>query len=135
MADATDAPPRATNRPAHFEFYTPDPAATNRFFAAVFGWKTSKFDGPMDYHLVDTSAAGSPGGINGGVSTPEDGMPTGTVNVIEVADLDATLAAVEKAGGSVCVPRMPIPTIGWLAYAADPAGIMFGMMEPDPSAG
>jgi predicted enzyme related to lactoylglutathione lyase len=29
---------------------------------------------------------------------------------------------------------MAIPNIGWLAYAADPAGNVFGIIEPDANA-
>ncbi len=32
------------------------------------------------------------------------------------------------------VPLTPIPGVGWLAYAMDPDGNLFGMMQPDPSA-
>jgi predicted enzyme related to lactoylglutathione lyase len=29
---------------------------------------------------------------------------------------------------------MAIPKMGWLAYAQDPAGNVFGLMEPDENA-
>jgi predicted enzyme related to lactoylglutathione lyase len=29
---------------------------------------------------------------------------------------------------------MAIPKVGWLAYAADPAGNVFGIIEPDTNA-
>jgi predicted enzyme related to lactoylglutathione lyase len=29
---------------------------------------------------------------------------------------------------------MAIPKMGWLAYAEDPAGNVFGLMEPDTNA-
>jgi predicted enzyme related to lactoylglutathione lyase len=29
---------------------------------------------------------------------------------------------------------MAIPNVGWLAYAADPAGNVFGIIEPDTDA-
>ena len=36
-----------------------------------------------------------------------------------------------KRGGKICVPKMAIPGVGWLAYAEDPAGNVFGIIEPD----
>ena len=36
--------------------------------------------------------------------------------------------------GHVAVAKMPIPGMGWLAYAKDTEGNIFGMMQPDPSA-
>jgi Predicted enzyme related to lactoylglutathione lyase len=32
------------------------------------------------------------------------------------------------------VPKMAVPKIGWLAYAEDPAGNVFGIIEPDSKA-
>jgi len=32
------------------------------------------------------------------------------------------------------VPKMPIPTMGWLAYASDTEGNLFGMMQMDAAA-
>ena len=37
-------------------------------------------------------------------------------------------------GGKICVPKIAIPKIGWLAYAKDPTGIVFGIMKPDANA-
>src|SRR5438105_12366882 len=41
---------------------------------------------------------------------------------------------VEQRGGKICVPKMAIPKVGWLAYAEDPAGNVFGIIEPDSNA-
>ena len=41
---------------------------------------------------------------------------------------------IEQRGGKICVPKMAIPNVGWLAYAADPAGNVFGPIEPDTDA-
>jgi predicted enzyme related to lactoylglutathione lyase len=38
------------------------------------------------------------------------------------------------AGGVVAVPKMPIPTMGWLAYCKDTEGNLFGMMQMDANA-
>jgi predicted enzyme related to lactoylglutathione lyase len=54
---------------------------------------------------------------------------------VDVGNLDATIEAVQKAGGQVRVPRTPVPLVGWLAYVADPDGNLFGLMESDEDAG
>jgi len=41
---------------------------------------------------------------------------------------------IEDAGGNICVPKMAIPGVGWLAYAQDPAKNVFGVLEPDTDA-
>jgi predicted enzyme related to lactoylglutathione lyase len=48
--------------------------------------------------------------------------------------LDETITKIEQRGGRICVPKMAIPNIGWLAYAADPAGNVLGIIQPDTDA-
>ena len=56
------------------------------------------------------------------------------VCTVDVADSDATARRVAEVGGAVVVPKMPIPTVGWLAYAKDTEGNMFGFMQMDANA-
>ncbi len=122
------------NRVTHFESYTNDPEAVQPFYRDVFGWKFSKFEGgPIKYWLVTTGNDREPG-INGGITRPREGQSSGTLNTIAVESLDRTIKEVEQAGGKICVPKMAIPKIGWLAYAEDPAGNVFGIIEPDTNA-
>jgi predicted enzyme related to lactoylglutathione lyase len=117
-------------RVVHFEIYTADPEAVRPFYEKVFDWKIQKWDGPMPYWLVTTGSDDQPG-INGGLLRPREGQQAGTLNTIAVQSLDRTIREIEKAGGRICVPKMPIPGIGWLAYAQDPAENVFGILEPD----
>jgi predicted enzyme related to lactoylglutathione lyase len=122
------------NRVTHFEIYTDDPEAVQPFYQDVFGWKFNKFEGgPIEYWLVTTGDDKEPG-INGGITRPREGQSSGTLNTIAVESLDRTIKEIEQAGGKICVPKMAIPKIGWLAYAADPAGNVFGIIEPDANA-
>ena len=56
------------------------------------------------------------------------------VCTVNVPSLDEMLVKVGAAGGMVVVPKMPIPGVGWLAYAQDGQGNIFGMMQADPQA-
>lgn len=122
-------------RPVHFELPADDPERASKFYSEVFGWQIQKWDGPIDYWLAGTGAEGEMG-IDGGIFKRQAGEPGefGTVNTIGVADLDASVAAVEAHGGSVLRGRMPIPGMGWLAYCLDTEGNTFGLMQPDESA-
>ena len=51
-----------------------------------------------------------------------------------VDNLDSMVDKAVAAGGTVAVPKMPIPTMGWLAYCKDTEGNLFGMMQMDPNA-
>jgi hypothetical protein len=122
------------NRVTHFEIYTDDPKAVQPFYEDVFDWKFQKFGGgPIEYWLVTTGDDKEPG-INGGLTRPREGQSPGTLNTIAVESLDQTIKKIEERGGKICVPKIAIPKIGWLAYAEDPAGNVFGIMEPNTEA-
>src|SRR5215469_16442559 len=122
------------NRVTHFEIYTEDPETVLPFYQDVFGWKFNKFEGgPIEYWLIMTGDDKEPG-INGGMTRPREGQSPGTLNTVAVKSLDQTIRKVEQRGGKICVAKMAIPKIGRLAYAADPAGIIFGIIEPDTNA-
>ena len=121
-------------RVIHFEIYTDDPEAVQPFYRDIFGWTFKKFEGgPVEYWLV-TTGDDQDAGINGGILRPREGQSPGTINTIAVPSLDNTIKKIEERGGRVCVPKMAIPRMGWLAYAEDPAGNVFGLMEPDTNA-
>jgi len=118
----------------HFEIYTADPEAVQPFYKEVFGWKFQKFKGgPMEYWLITTGPDQEPG-INGGITRPRDGQGSATINTIAVESLQKTVEKIEQAGGKICVPKMAIPKVGWLAYAEDPSGNVFGVIEPNETA-
>ena len=116
-------------RPVHFEFPTDDPDKAVKFYGDVFGWQFQKWDGPMEYWMVKT---GDGPGIDGGMMRRMPGAAT--CNTIDVPDLDASVKKIEESGGKIALPKMPIPGIGWLAYAVDLDGNTFGIMQTDPSA-
>ena len=37
-------------------------------------------------------------------------------------------------GGSIALPKMPVPGVGWLAYFKDTEGNIFGAMQGDANA-
>src|SRR5437868_14234724 len=118
-------------RVVHFEIYTNNPESVQPFYRDIFGWTFKKFEGgPIEYWLVTTGADNEPG-INGGLTRPREGQSPGTINTIAVASLEQSIRKIEQRGGKICVPKMKIPNIGWLAYAEDPAGNVFGILEPE----
>lgn len=91
----------------------------------------------MDYWMITTGPDDKPG-INGGLM-PRRGVIDGEsviafVCTVDVPDVDACIEAIQAAGGTIAHPKMPIPTIGWLAYGKDTEGNIFGVMTPDPQA-
>ncbi len=117
-------------RITHFEIPANEPEKLVTFYEMVFDWKFSKWGGE-EYWLASTGEEGP--GINGAVMKrrhPEQPL----VNSLTVTNLDESVASVLANGGSMAVPKMAVPGIGWLAYCKDPEGTIFGMMQNDPSA-
>ena len=81
---------------------------------------------------MKTGPGGEPG-IDGGVFR-RDG-PVNFVNTVGVASADEFAARVVEHGGKVVVPKMAIPGVGHLVYCQDTEQNVFGIIEPDASAG
>ena len=128
------------SRPIHFEIHASNPERVQAFYRTLFGWQFQSWGGPAEYWVITTGDAAQPG-INGGLvrrrgSAPAEGQAVNTfVCTVGVSDLDATLASLAKAGGTMALPRMAVPGVGWLAYIKDPDGNILGVMQADASAG
>jgi uncharacterized protein len=119
------------SRVIHFEIPAADPERAAAFYKKAFGWKIEKWSGSMEYWMVNTGENGAPG-INGGLMRKGD--VTTTTNTIGVDSVDKAVATVTKAGGTLVMPKTPIPTVGYFAYCKDTEGNLFGVMESDPNA-
>ncbi len=119
------------NRVVHFEIPCDNPEQTINFFKDVFGWTFQPF-GNEEYWLVTTGDEKSPG-INGGFMKKRDPRQP-VVNTINVENLDESIQKIEKAGGKIMLPKMAVPTVGWVAYFTDPDGNIHGIWQNDPAA-
>lgn len=120
-----------SNRVVHFEIPCDEPEKTMAFFNEAFGWHFQQF-GNEPYWVVLTGDEKTPG-INGGIMKKRDPKQP-VVNSIDVADIDKAAAQIEISGGKIVVPKMPIPSVGWLAYFTDPDGNLHGIYQNDPAA-
>ena len=124
-------------RPVHFEIHASDPERVKVFYEQLFGWSFQRW-GDQPYWVIRTGEEAV--GIDGGL-VPRRG-PTGAADApvmafvctVQVSDTDAALAKAVALGGTVALPNSAVPGVGWLAYAKDPDGNIFGMMTPDPAA-
>jgi predicted enzyme related to lactoylglutathione lyase len=53
---------------------------------------------------------------------PEQQMPTGVTNYVNVDDLDAKEDLIRKAGGQIYKSKQEVPGMGWFTIFADPDG-------------
>ena len=119
-------------RVVHFEIDAEKPERAIRFYENVFGWKIEKWTGPMKDWLIMTGNEKEPG-IDGGLGKRTEAEPS-TVNTIDVPSVDEYIKKIEKNGGSIFRPKMPVPGVGWMAYFKDPEGNFWGIMQTDKNA-
>ena len=132
------------SRVVHFEIHASNPEQLITFYSSIFGWSIEPWGPPGFYWLIRTApnATGgdAPPGIDGGMlqrrgeRAAEGQGVNAFVCTVNVDDVVAAMARAEELGGSVALPRMPIPGVGWLAYFKDPDGNIVGVMQNDPAA-
>jgi hypothetical protein len=120
-------------RVIHFEIPAQDMERAGRFYREALGWTVKGWDGPVEYLLVGTGSGETPG-IDGGILRAGE-LIHGVVNTASVDDLEAALARVTAAGGTIERGRQPVPGVGYMAYCRDTEGNVFGLMQEDPAAG
>ena len=122
----------------HFEIPADDQGRATDFYRETFQWTINAMP-EMDYNVVVTTPSDeqtgmpkSPGAINGGLFAREGELTTPIITV-DVEDIDATLAQVEKLGGSVVKPKDAIPGMGFYAYFKDTEGNVLGLWQNLPA--
>lgn len=123
----------ANGVPSWVDLATPDPATSKEFYGQLFGWEFE--DQPTDTDGADYAMANLGGQAAAGVMQLSDemaasGMPPVWTTYVTVDDLDASMAKVEPAGGSLMGPAMDVMEAGRMAVVADPAGAVFCLWEP-----
>ncbi|MEK6674759.1 MAG: VOC family protein [Planctomycetota bacterium] len=116
------------NNLCHFELMTNNPEKCKAFYGKVFDWQFDDQAMP-GYTLVRTGTDPS-----GGIFLKPPEAPGVCLNVyFHVDDIDATLAKVSAAGGTVHVPKMSIPNVGEMGVFGDPEGITVCVFKPQAS--
>ncbi len=112
----------------HVEFSAADREAAAQFYSDVFAWETQQFP-DMNYALFNPGE-----GVGGGFNPVNETNPAGKVLVhIGTEDIPASLAKIERHGGSVIVPETEIPGIGWFAIFKDPTGNEVALYKDKPA--
>ena len=84
---------------------------------------------PHGPYLSFTDPEGGRGGIR---STRPTEAPS-TISYVRVADLDAALARVHRAGGTVVLPRVDVPGMGSFFWFKVPGGPVLACWQDAPS--
>ena len=88
---------------------------------------------------VKTGDPATPG-IDGGL-LPRHGVAPEAMQAVNAfvctvatKDLDASVRRVGELGGSIALPKMAVPMVGWLAYVKDTEGNILGLLQADAGA-
>jgi uncharacterized protein len=108
---------------SYIEISVQDMARARRFYGEAFGWRFNDY-GP-DYSGIQTPDGD---GEVGGLGVGRDTGPGGVVVLLFSEDLDASVHAVEAAGGVVVEPPYEYPG-GRRFFFADPDGNQLGVYQ------
>ena len=119
-----------------FDLPVDDLSRAKKFYEEVFGWIIAPVpESGGNYHSAITVPSDDkgdpkvPGGINGGFYQRGTHGLAGTFIEIKVPSIEDHLKRIEKAGGTIVVPKGPISTLGFFAVIKDTEGNIVGLWE------
>lgn len=122
------------NKLLHFDIHSSDTGSAKEFYESVFDWKCSSYEGAEDFYQISASDGTVIGAISGRRYNPDTKDIFGFECSISVDDVDATIEAVEKAGGKTLMGNTAISGVGWIAKFLDPEGNLFCAITYDKDA-
>lgn len=127
----------AHGTPSWTDLSSSDPEAVKPFYQALFGWEY--IDEPAGEGQVYTMATKNGKSVAAlmqqGPEQAQMGIPSMWNTYVTVDDLEATVAKVEGAGGTIMAPPMDVMDAGKMAVIVDPTGAVSCMWEPQQSIG
>jgi hypothetical protein len=118
--------------PSWVDLGSPNADESIAFYSGVFGWDIP--EGPPEaggYRMCLLN--GKP--VAGLGPQMQQDIPPYWTTYVSVSDVDATVKAVESAGGQVLMPSMDVLTAGRMAVFADPTGAPFSVWQPGDHTG
>lgn len=115
----------------HFEIGCSNLESTKRFYSDLFGWEYAPGapNSAMIGNLGAYAATPSPG-IGGHINCLGHPPHQYVTIYVQVGDIPATLAKVEKMGGRTLIPATEVPGMGHFAWLTDPEGNAIGLWKP-----
>ncbi len=121
------------NKVVHFEIPADDMERAQKFYRETFGWSINEIP-RMNYCLVNTVETDekgmpkTPGAINGGM-VKRDETGKHPVIVIKVPSIEEHIKKVEKTGGKIVMPTVPVGDMGFYARFRDTEGNIIGLWQ------
>lgn len=110
----------------HVEIPVTDLSRAKEWYAKIFGWEIREMG---DSYALWSPPGGPGSGAAGGLYVVKTMPQAGVQAYIEVADLNATLEAITKAGGKVTMEKTEVASHGWYAGFTEPQGAQLFLWE------
>ncbi len=118
----------ANGLPCWVDLSTADISAAEAFYRRLFDWTVATNQTPMGEYLIGSVGDREVGGMM--AQSPETaGSPSVWTTFFFVDDIEATLAEITSAGGSVLAPPFEIPDGARVSVVSDPSGAMFALFS------
>ncbi len=124
----------------HFEISSDDVERSKLFYKELFGWSIEKWPGSenaaqgMEYLMITTTDQKGNRSLTGGMMKRQNPQQQGITNYIDVNSIDEYSVKIEKLGGKIVVPKMPVPGMGYFAVCLDTEKNTFAIWETDSNA-
>ena len=117
----------------HFEIPADDVARAKKFYGETFGWGLTDMP-EMNYVIAQTGELDekrmpkTPGVIGGGMAKRNETLAAPSF-AINVKDIDAAMAKVKAAGGTIIKDKMPVGDMGFMVYFKDTEGNVMSLWQ------
>lgn len=116
------------NPVAHFAIHADDTERAKRFYESAFAWTFEPW-GPPNFWRIHTTPDGIHGALQERREPVEGRGMVGFECTIAVDDVEAAVARIESAGGTITMAPFTIEGVGRLAMFADTEGNVVGAMQ------
>lgn len=124
-------PASAAANVRHFAINADDLPRARQFYQRVFGGRFEAW-GPPGFFMINTGTREDLG-MRGSLQQRRElieGQPMiGYECSIGVPDIDVVIAAVQASGGTIVLPKMLIPTVGYIMFFRDTEGNVAGVAQ------
>jgi hypothetical protein len=110
------------------DLFTSQPAEATKFYCDLLGWTSTTIDQKGKTYTIFTNDGVPVAGL-APHSYAKESHPSRWIGYVSVADINATVAAVEKSGGKVHAAAKKFPDRGFQAIVADSDGNVIGLLQ------
>jgi len=130
MPDSAESPGEPLGSSFAFtEMASQDPVATRKFLEKVFRWSFRSVRMAQGEYL----SFEIPGGGRGGIRPTQPTESPSSLSYVRVTDLDHARERVERAGGTVVLPRVNVPGMGSFFWFRIPGGPVLACWQDELS--